>query len=193
MLKELFVSDVRVKILKLTFTKPDKNYHVRALVRSVGAEINAVRRELLNLVNIGLLRNRQSGNRIYYTANVNSIYYPELLSLIAKEDGLGSDIIKQQKRLGNVKYAVLSKSFLRGRSSTALDVDLFIVGDINLNVLSEIIKKEEDKAGREINYTVMDEEDFMFRKRKNDAFVAKVLSQSRSMLIGDEEEFCSVF
>ena len=45
---------------------------------------------------------------------------------------------------------------------------------------------------REINYSIMSEEDFTFRKRKNDHFVSKILTQSRTMLIGDEEEFSSV-
>src|SRR4030066_1542360 len=118
MLKDLFVSDVRLKILTLVLTKPEEQFHVRAIVRAVGAEINAVRRELAKLEGMGLLRKRQSGNRIYYKADASHIYYPELLALIAKEQGVGQQILKNVKELGNIKYAVVSKSFLRGRKST---------------------------------------------------------------------------
>lgn len=192
MLKDLFVSEVRLKILYLMLTQPDKQYHVRAIVRAVGAEINAVRRELAKLQGMGLLRKRQSGNRIYYKADTSNIYYSDLLALVSKEEGVGGALLKSLKDLGNVKFIVISKAFLRGRKSTVLDVDVFIVGDINLEVLKRIMAVAERENNREINYSVMSEEDFMFRKRKNDHFTSKVLTQSRSMLVGDEEEFCAV-
>lgn len=192
MLKDIFVSEVRVKILKLMLPRPNTQFHVRGLVRAVKTEINAVRRELLRLSNLGLLRKRQSGNRIYYTVITTSTYYPELLSLVAKEEGIGADIINHAKDLGDIKYAILSRSFLLGRVSTVLDVDLFIVGNAKADVLDKLVKEEQARSHRELNYTIMPEEEFVFRKRKNDSFISKVLAQSRTMLIGNEEEFCSI-
>ncbi|MBI2414939.1 winged helix-turn-helix transcriptional regulator [candidate division WWE3 bacterium] len=189
MLKDLFISEVRVNILKAMLPYPEKSFHVRAIVREVDTEINAVRRELARLTNLGLLRKRPSGNRIYYSVETISPYYPELLSLIAKESGLGFEIIKSAKKLGEIKYAVLSRGFSRGRVFGVFDVDLFLVGNSDLRVLDALVKKYQDKLGREINYSVMSQDDFEFRKRKNDQFVMKILSQSRTMLIGDEEEF----
>jgi len=192
MLKDLFVSEVRLKILKLTLTRPEEQFHVRAIVRAVKAEINAVRRELAKLEGMGLLRKRQSGNRIYYKADTSHIYYSELLAMVAKEDGVGAIILKNAKDIGTIKFAVISTAFLKGRKSTVLDVDLFMVGALNLDVLKRVITVGEREMGVEINYSVMSEEDFTFRKRKNDHFISKVLTQSRTMLIGDEEEFCAV-
>lgn len=192
MLKDIFVSEVRVKILKTMLPGPTDQFHVRGLVRAVHTEINAVRRELLRLLTLGLLKKRQSGNRIYYTVNTSSIYYPELLSLVSKEEGIGADIINSVKLLGDVKFAVLSRAFSRGRTSTQLDVDLFIVGAPKADVLERIIKAEEQRVNKEINYTVMTEDEFIFRKRKNEVFISRLLAQGRTMLIGDEEEFCGI-
>uniref|UniRef100_A0A7C4TRG0 ArsR family transcriptional regulator n=1 Tax=candidate division WWE3 bacterium TaxID=2053526 RepID=A0A7C4TRG0_UNCKA len=189
MLKDLFISEVRVNILKTILPFPEKSFHVRAIVREVETEINAVRRELARLTNLGLLRKRPSGNRIYYSGDTRSPYYPELLSLLAKESGLGYEIIKSTKKLGDVKFAVLSRGFSRGRKFGVFDVDLFLVGSVELKTLDDIVKRYQDKLSREINYSVMSVEDFEFRKRKNDQFIMKILSQSRTMLIGDEEEF----
>ncbi|HBY10225.1 TPA: hypothetical protein DEG20_03175, partial [candidate division WWE3 bacterium] len=82
--------------------------------------------------------------------------------------------------------------YLRGRQSTALDVDLFIVGTVDQTEFDKVIKENETITGREINYSVMDVEEFNYRKRTYDQFIMKILSQSRAMLIGDEEEFVSV-
>ncbi len=192
MLNELFVSEVRVKILKLMLPSPNRPFHVRALVRAVGTEINAIRRELTRLTSLGLLKRRPSGNRVYFTVNTGSPYYPELLSLVSKELGLGQKIISHAKQLGDVKFAVLSRAFSRGRETSLLDIDLFIVGVLNLEVLEKIITEEEKILEREIHYSVMGEDEFLFRKRKNDQFVIRILTQSRTQLLGDEEEFCSL-
>ena len=192
MLNKLFVSEVRVNILKLLLLNPKRGFHIRAVVRQVDAEINAVRRELDNLFEIGLVTRRQSSNKVFYQVNTQHPFYQDLLSLVAKEEGIGAAIIKNEKKLGDVEYAVLSLSFLRGRKSTALDVDLFMVGDINVDLLKNIVKEEESKINREINYSIMSSEEFFNRKRTNDPFIYKILTQSRTMLIGDEEKFCSL-
>ncbi|OGC47230.1 hypothetical protein A2886_01110 [candidate division WWE3 bacterium RIFCSPHIGHO2_01_FULL_42_13] len=192
MLNELFISEVRVNILKVMLPAPDKPYHVRALVRAVKTEINAVRRELARLYGIGLLRQRPSGNRIYYSVDTSSPYYPELLALVAKDKGVGGAIINNLKKLGDVRFAVLSKAYIRGRVSSVLDVDLFLVGNVNLPILKDLVDKEQQKLGHEINYSVMSMDDFIFRKRKGDNFINKILSQSRAMLVGDEEEFSKI-
>jgi len=189
MLKNLFVSEVRVKILGLLLLNHEKSLHVRGVVRAVGAEINAVRRELDNLASIELLRRRQSSNRIYYTANVLHPFYNELVSMLAKETGIAKEIITKQKDLGTIVYAVLCPALYKGRASTALDVDLFMVGDIKIELLEKIVRNEESITSRELNYSVMTEEEFKSRKRTGDQFVLRVLSQSRMMLVGDEEKF----
>lgn len=186
------MSEVRVKILRLLLLNPTKSFHVRAIVRAVGAEINAVRRELDNLVSISLIKKRQSSNKLFYTIDTTHSFFPELVSLFAKDNGFGFKIIKNQSKLGDITYAALSRAFLRGRESTALDVDIFIVGNVDTVELDAIIKQAEVEVGREINYTVMDEEQFNYRKRTNDTFVMHILAQSRTMLIGDEESFCGV-
>lgn len=191
-LKDLFVSEVRIKILELVLKQPHEQFHVRAIVRAVHAEINAVRRELAKLEGMGLLKKRQSGNRIYYRADTANIFYPELLSLISKQTPVVEALLKNAKDLGTIKFAVIATAFFRGRKSTVLDVDLFLVGDLNLETLKRTVATAEREMNREINYSVMSEEDFMFRKRKNDHFVSKILTQSRTMIIGDEEDFCSV-
>jgi len=192
MLNKILVSEVRVNILKLLLLNPNRAFHIRAIVRQVDAEINAVRRELDNLFEINLVNRRQSSNKIFYQIETSHPFFSDLLSLVAKEEGVGAAIVKNEKRIGMVDYAVLSLAFLRGRKSTALDVDLFIVGDVDLEVIKNVVKEEESKMNKEINYSVMNMEEFMSRKRTNDPFIYRVMTQSRTMLIGDDEKFCAV-
>lgn len=188
MLIDLLISKVRVKILELFLSNPDESYHVREIVRRVEEEINAVRRELARLEKTGLLISQWRANRRYYSVQKNYPFYFELLSIINKSVGLGGEIIKNKAKLGKIRYAMISGSFVRGKPYAQNDVDLFVVGTIVLPELGSIVRSEEARRNREINFTPMTEEEFNFRKNRRDPFVMGILSKSRVMLIGDEEE-----
>lgn len=187
-LNDLLISKVRVKILELFLSNPDHTYHVREIVRRVSEEINAVRRELARLEKTNLLGSEWRANRRLYFAKKDFLFYPELLSIINKTTGLGGEIIDNKNKLGKVKYAMLSGSFVRGKPYNQLDVDLFLVGTIVLPELGNLVKTEEQRRDREINFTPMTEEEFTFRKHRRDPFLMNIISKPRVMLLGDEDE-----
>jgi predicted nucleotidyltransferase len=189
LLEDLIISRVRVKMLSLFLNNPATIYHVREVVRQVGEEINAVRRELAHLEKAGMLAKEQRANRLFYHFRKDYPLYFELMELIGKTTGLGWDIVKNRTKLGKIKFAMLSGRFLRGLPhKSSSDVDLLIVGSVVLPELATYVKAEEVKKERELNYTVMSEEEFTFRKRRRDPFVLEILGGSRVLLIGDEEE-----
>lgn len=188
MLVDLLISKVRVKILELFLSNPGQIYHVRDIVRRVSEEINAVRRELARLEKTGLLSSEWRANRRFYATKKDYIFFPELLSIVNKSVGLGGAIIRNKNKLGKIKFAMLSGAFVKGRPYTPNEIDLFIVGTVILPELSAIIKEEEARRNREINFTPMTEEEFAFRKHRRDPFIMGVLSKPRVMLVGDEEE-----
>ena len=189
MLEDLIISRVRVKILRLFLLNPSNIFHVRGIVRQTKEEINAVRRELAHLEKRGLVSKEPRGNRLYYSFRKDYPLYYDLLSLVAKTTGLGADLLKNKSKLGKIKYAMLSGRFIRGNVSGSESVDLLIVGQkVVLPELSQIIRAEEARRGQELNYTVMTEDEFSFRKKRRDPFVLSILGGARLMVIGDEEE-----
>ncbi len=191
MLQDLMVSKVRVKLLKIFLYKPGEMYHVRGLVRATGEEINAVRRELARMEKRGLVKKEPRGNRLYYWFRNDYPLFQDLLSMIAKTAGLGRKIIKNKSKLGKVKFAMLSGRFARCLEPIEGGVDLLVVGELVLPELAKIVREEETKLEREINYTVMTKDEFEFRKRRRDPFVLSILGGSRIMIVGDEEELVS--
>ena len=188
MLKDLFISKTRVKLLETFLANPGKIFYVRQLVRLIGEQINAVRAELARMERIGLVNSEIRANRKYYGLRRDYLFYDELLRLISKSTGLGGSIIKEKVKLGKVKYAAILGGFLKGKEPGPSEVDLLIVGNIVLPQLSQLVRASESRLGREINYTVMTEEEFSFRKNRRDPFVLDILGQTRLMLLGDEEE-----
>ena len=187
MLDDLITSKTRIKVLHLFLGNLGEMYHVREIVRRVDEEINAVRRELLLLDKKGILIREARANRVYYSLDTTYPFYNDLIKIHAKESGLGQDIIKNRVKLGKIKYAMLSGDFAKNSPDTGDSVDLLVVGIVILPELSQIIKKEELVKKREINYTVMKEDEFNFIKSRRDPFISSIIHGSRVMLIGDEE------
>jgi len=80
----LFTSRTRVKLLELFLLHPERGVHVREICRITGLNINAVRRELANLEELGILRSRSAGNSRFYTADIACPIYPELTMILLK-------------------------------------------------------------------------------------------------------------
>jgi len=191
MFSDLITSKSRVKLLNVFLANPNDMFHVRELVRRTNDEINAVRRELSFLEKKGILTREPRANRVYYSlAKLNPFYY-DLLRIGSKNIGLGAEIIKNRVKLGKIKYAMFSGRFLRKIKNEPDEVDLIIVGNVVLPELALLVREEEKRLDTEINYTVMTEEEFDFRKKKRDPFVVAILSGSRVMLLGDEETMLS--
>lgn len=191
MLADLITSKSRVKLLNVFLTTASEMYHVRELVRRTGDEINAVRRELSYLEKRGVLLREPRANRVYYSLDKNYLFYFDLLRLGAKTIGLGLEVLKNKAKVGKIKFAMFSGKFARHLAKSPDEVDFLVVGTIVLPELALLIREEEKRLSIEINYTVMSEEEFSFRKKKRDPFILSVLSGSRVMLLGDEESMLS--
>lgn len=191
MLADLITSKSRVKLLNVYLSNPSEMFHVRELVRRTGDEINAVRRELAYLQDKGILEREPRANRVYYSLSKSYPFYYDILRMGAKTLGLGSAILKNRVKLGKIKYAMFSGHFARRIKNTPEEVDLLVVGTVVLPELALLVREEEKKLNSEINYTVMTDDEFTFRKKKRDPFIASILSGSRVMLIGDEESMLS--
>lgn len=186
MLADFITSKSRIKLLNIFLASPFEMYHVRDLVRRTDDEINAVRRELAFLEKKGILIKEPRSNRVYYSLAKSYPYYNDLLGVGAKTTGLGGEIIKNKIKLGKVKYVMLNGRFTRKAKKNKDEVDLLVVGTVVLPELAVLVRNEEARLGLEINYTVMSEEEFDFRKSRRDPFVLEILSAPRVMVIGDE-------
>lgn len=191
MLKYIVTSVSRQKILKYFFEN-GKGFspYVRQVVRDLSLEINAVRRELLNLQSEKIISSESRGNRLHYFLNEKHPLYYDLASIIAKQSGIGGIIYRKRKRLGNIKFAVLSlEFFLKSKSKSS--IDLLIVGDVYLGKLKSIIEKYELSHDIELNYMVISFSEFEILRDRRDTVLTSCLISPRCVLIGNDEKFLS--
>lgn len=186
-LSDFIISRVRTKLLQIFLSEPQEMFYVRQLTRNTDEEINAVRRELQRLQEAGIVKSEKRGNRLYYRINNTYSFYPELLNMVAKTTGLGRQIIKFKGKLGFVKFAFMSSRLIKGGTLSENQVDLMLIGDVIMPQLAQIVKSFETEKNIEVNYSVMTEDEFNYRKSRRDPFILSVLFYPRIMLVGDED------
>jgi predicted transcriptional regulator len=189
-IEQLFGSKTRVKLLTLFYNNPERPFYVREITRKIEEQINSVRRELQNLLNIGIVRSVSQGNRLYYEVNPKYKFYDEFQSIFTRIPAKNSKEIKQNKEdnqileriqaAGNVKMVFLSGAFVRGSDQM---IDIFIVGDVNKTKLAQTMSEMEISMNRELNYTAMRLEDFDYRRNLNDRFLTDILDAKKVVLL----------
>ena len=170
MLKQLFTSNARVKLLTLFLLNPDDEFFIRELTRKLNEQINSVRRELTNLKKIGVLKSKMKNRKKYYIANKNFILFNELRNIIIKASGGIDDVVKKVSKLGKVEMLVLSGQFI-GKHSPA---DLMIVGKVFEEDLQTYLNTEV-KLDKPVKYSIFTKEDFVYRWKMHDKFVIDLL------------------
>src|SRR5207244_10299527 len=78
MIEQLFGSKTRVKLLQLFFSNPNRSFYVREITRKIDEQINSVRRELANLLSIGIINSDSQNNRLYYEVSQDYEHYKPL-------------------------------------------------------------------------------------------------------------------
>jgi len=190
-LKKIIVSKTRLSLLRLFFSRPQESFYIREVVRLVGEEINSVRREMENLKEAGILLSERRGNRLFYFLNKTHPLYQVFLTMVAKVEGLGGAIIKNRSRLGELRFVVFAGPFLRWEDNQS-EVDFLLVGQVVLPEIGKLVVEEEKRRGREINYAVMNLEEFKLRKRSRDPFLLNILFNNPVVILGDEQEWAKI-
>ena len=85
MIEQLFGSKTRVKLLRLFFSNPNRSFYVREITRTVEEQINSVRRELANLLSLGLITSDSTNNKLYYEVNQDYEHYDALQAMFAEK------------------------------------------------------------------------------------------------------------
>jgi hypothetical protein len=193
MIDALFGSKTRVKLLHLFLSNPGRAFYVREITRKIDEQINSVRRELANMMNVGIIKSENSNNKLYYEVNQDYVHFEPLRQIFVaatsesralKEVESSGDWTARLKPLGDVRVAILSGQLVHGSES---EVDVLLVGSINKTQAKKFVKELEEDESKQLNYAVMDYQDFYYRLSIKDRFVVSVIN-SKHTVIADTEQ-----
>ncbi len=191
MIDSLFGSKTRVKLLHLFLNNPEKSFYVREITRMIDEQINSVRRELANMVSVGIVQQDAIDNKLYYSVNEDYPYIKPLAAIFSDkntEGGMGAASSVSWKdslgRMRGLRLAIISGKLVVGSSSA---VDLLLVGDdMSAVTIKNLVKKIEKDRKIEINYAVMSYDDFYYRMSVKDRFIMDIVRNKHSVLVDTE-------
>jgi len=187
MLNALFGSEARVKILNLFLLHPEQKYYLRQVARDLDLQVNSARRELENMEKFELLSAEKSGSgeakgeKKYFSVNKNFLLYPEIRALFIKAQILSSHrFLSGLQKICQPKFLALTGLFTNFPEA---QTDLLIVGAVRRAAFLKLIRELEKDLGREINFTVMDQREFFYRREIMDMFLYNILTGKTVILI----------
>ena len=191
MIDSLFGSKTRVKLLHLFLNNQEKSFYVREITRMIDEQINSVRRELANMVSVGIVQQDAIDNKLYYSVNEDYPYIKPLAAIFSDkntEDGMGAASSVSWKdslgRMRGLRLAIISGKLVVGSSSA---VDLLLVGDgMSAVTIKNLVKKIEKDRKIEINYAVISYDDFYYRMSVKDRFIMDIVRNKHSVLVDTE-------
>ena len=191
MIDALFGSKTRVKLLHLFLNHPGQSFYVREITRLIDEQINSVRRELSNMIEVGVVTSDSADNKLYYQVNQRYEFYTPLRAIFGNEPmdaakpALTDEAVSEQylsaiAGISALRLAILSGVLVKGSTSS---VDVLLVGTLPSAKVKAAMAIIEKLEGREINYSVMSYEDFYYRLSVRDKFITEILNSKHTVAL----------
>lgn len=176
------------RVLGLLFGQPSRSFYASELIELAGMGSGAVQRELARLAEAGLVTVRAIGTQKHYQANATSPIFAELHGIAQKTFGLAEPLRAALAPMAHrIVAAFVYGSVAKKTDTAASDVDLMVVSDeLTYGDLFAALEQAGSTIGRTVNPTIYTRKDLAKRVKAKESFITRVLSQSKTWIIGDE-------
>lgn len=180
---------IRQGILVTTVMHPERWWYLSDMARHLSVTPSSLQRELISLVQSGILERRQEGRQVYYRPDPECPILTELQSIMMKTVGL-VDVLRQalQPFAPLIACAFVYGSVARSEELGDSDVDLMIIGSPGLSDLAPALNQAEDHLGRSINPILYAPSEWGQKRQDGHPFLQRVLDGEKLFVIGNQNE-----
>ncbi len=167
-------SRTRQRILALLFDRPERRTHLRGIARALSTSAGTTARELHRLVDAGLVARSTEGRQVYFQAARESPLFDAVQTIVRRTVGAPDVIRRHIAGLRGIDRAFVYGSYARGEETPTSDIDLMIVGNPDVDELTDRVSAAESELGRPLNYTLLTEDELEHRRKRGDHFIGSV-------------------
>lgn len=147
--------------MSVVLVRPDQDFGTLELLKHMGNSRGAGSTVLKRWLDSGLLRERKVGNQRRLSANPRFLLYPELRQMVLKTVGLTEPLAKALTPIaGRLTEAFVFGSVASGTDTSESDIDLAIVGDVNLFDVSPLLDAVQAELGRSVHVNVYSQQEW---------------------------------
>ena len=186
-LQRLFSSRVRVALVTYFVMNPDQRRRIRGLAKAVPANYSAVWKELRNLEAAGLVVSEEEAGRRFFKLNPDFPLVDELRGMVLKTVGAGDSIRQALRGVPDIQAAFIYGSYADGRVDAQSDIDIIVIGEVELEQLSSTISHLEQALRRSVSVVTYTPHEWKAKLQQEDPFALDVLRRPKLMLVGSED------
>lgn len=192
-LMDVLFPTARQRVLGILLLQPASTFHLRELARLTDSHAGTLARELDKLTLAGLLLRSEQGNQVRYRANVDHPLFGDLAGMFRKTHGIVPALRDALAPLGDqVQLALVFGSVASGTATSASDVDVLVLGDVDFVTLVQALFPLHAVLGREVNPVLYTSKEFGARVRSGEAFARDVLAKPKLLVKGGAHEFAEL-
>jgi hypothetical protein len=182
-LQKLFGSDARLKLLRLFLFNPKITFTMAEAALRSQTKPAQTRREFALFLQIGLIKKARRGSAAAtrYQLNAGFEYAAALQNLLLNTSHQANELYERVRLAGTIKFMVIAGVFLGEWDDSRLD--LFIVGErINAARLERQVRKLESELGKELRYTALSTDQFLYRLQMNDHLIKDIFDYPHTIV-----------
>ncbi|MGH9364173.1 MAG: nucleotidyltransferase domain-containing protein [Thermoanaerobaculia bacterium] len=184
---------VQQRVLGVLFGNPRRSFYANEVIGLARSGTGAVQRELERLEASQLVTVKRVGKQKHYQANAASPVFEELRALVLKTTGL-ADVLRAALTpvSRSIRAAFVYGSIAKGEDTASSDIDLMIVSDrLTYADLFRVLEGASERLGRKVAPTIYSLKELARRRKQDNAFVTRVLAQTKLWLIGSERDLAA--
>lgn len=183
---DVFVSQPEQRLMGAVLAHPERDYGTLELLGIMGSSRGSGSTIINRWVDCGLLRERRVGNQRRLAVNTAFVLYPELRRMVLKTIGLTTPLAEALAPVASrISEAFVFGSIAAGTDTSQSDIDLAIVGDVDLFSVSPLLDSVEQHLGRQIHANVYGNDEWSSRE---DPVVKVIKAGPRIDLMGELRE-----
>lgn len=179
---DFMLSARQQRMLRAILLNPDREYGSNELIAIGGPGNGAGKRVLDGFEKSGLVTSTARGNQRLYRANTAHPIYPELRAICRKTFGIGDTVAAELAPFADrIILAFVFGSIARGAERAESDLDLMIVGDLDILELGPAIERIGDATGRLVDLNLHAPEDW--DRLQGDRVITKIMNGERIAVV----------
>jgi predicted nucleotidyltransferase len=181
----LFRSEMQLRLLALLLLQPERSWTLQELAGSLAAPASSVHRELGRAEDAGIVNREANARPHRFAAATNDAFYEPLVLLLSRSVGVETELRVALDEHPGVLAAVIHGSWAGGSRRPDSDIDVLVVGHVDLRDLRRRLRPIGERAGRTFDLTVLSRDEFQRIARDRSSFARSIFEAPTTPLVGD--------
>jgi predicted nucleotidyltransferase len=175
---------MQMRLLGLLLLQPERDWTLKELAGTLGTPQSSVHRELERAEGAGLIERDGVFRPHRFRAAANDSLYEPLATLLRRSIGVEGELRSVLTR-PDIVAAVIHGSWASGPRRPGSDIDVLVVGDVDVRELRRLVRPIGKGAGRTIDITVLAPTELRKLRKSGSSFTRRIEERHTVPLVGD--------